>query len=80
MTSPTLLHGVIYGNTIRLDQAPGIPDGQSVTVIVEPIEAQQLPPGEGIRSAGAWADDAVGMDEWQEEMRRSRQDDRPEFA
>lgn len=74
MTPATLLRGIIRGKTIELEQEPGLPDGQPVTVTVRlaPLE-EPLPPGEGIRqSAGAWADDPEGLDAWLEENRRSR--------
>jgi len=37
-----------------------------------------LPPGEGIRrSAGAWADDPEGLDQYLEQLRNDRDQDRP---
>lgn len=42
-------------------------------------EAKELPPGEGLRrSAGAWADDAEGLDEYLEWNRSQRKVGRPE--
>jgi hypothetical protein len=62
---------------IELEQESGLPDGQQVTVALQPV----LPPGEGIRqSAGAWADAGEELDAWLDEMQRSRQQDRPEFS
>jgi hypothetical protein len=49
------LKGIVHGKTIELEQEPGLPDGQEVSVVVHPLETaeRRLPPGEGIRrSAG----------------------------
>jgi hypothetical protein len=70
-----VLKGVVYGKTIELEQEPGFPDGQEVSVVVRPLGAaeRRLPPGEGIRrSAGAWDDDAEGLDEYLEWNRQRR--------
>jgi len=73
--TPSMLKGVVHGKVIELDQEPGLPDGQLVTVALQPV----LPPGVGIRrSAGAWADGGEELDAWLEAMQRSRQQDRPE--
>ena len=67
--------GVVRGKTIELDQTTGLPDGQPVTVTVQPLSptARHLLPGEGIqRSAGAWDDDPEGLEEflaWSREQR-----------
>ena len=72
-----IMHGIVHGKTIELEQEPGLPDGQQVTVALQPL----LPQGEGIRqSAGAWTDAGNEFDSWQEEMQRSRQQDRPELS
>lgn len=71
----TVLKGVVHGKTIELEAELGLPDGQAVTVVVQPLEApeQRLPPGEGIRrSAGAWADDAEELDRYLEWNRQRR--------
>ena len=31
-STPTMLKGIVHGNLIELDQKPGLPDGQRVTV------------------------------------------------
>jgi hypothetical protein len=74
MAIEAVLRGVIHGKTIELEQEPGLPDGQSVSVTVHPIDkVSVLPPGEGIRqSAGAWAEDAESLDEFLEWNRRQR--------
>jgi hypothetical protein len=72
------LKGVIHGKTIELEQEPALPDGQSVVVTLQPLEEKRLPPGEGIRrSAGAWADDPEGLDQYLEQLRHDRAQDRP---
>ena len=61
--------GVVRGNTVELDRAPGLPDGQPVAVTLAPV----LPKGEGIRrSFGTWADDAAELDEFLAAVRRDR--------
>mgnify|MGYP005838078587 CR=1 FL=1 len=65
------LRGVVHGKIIQLDEEPGLPDGQQVTVAVEPA-----PPldawGEGIkRSAGAAAE-LPGFDEAFAQVERER--------
>jgi hypothetical protein len=82
MTSGTVTaQGVIHGKTINLDQEPGLPDGQQVTVTVKPVTGQEkLPPGEGIRrSAGAWADDAEELDKYLKWNRQQRKPPRREL-
>lgn len=71
------LRGIIHGKTIELTQSPGLPEGQEVTVTVEPLpgpSAEKLPPGEGIRrTAGAWAEDAEELDrflDWNRQQRK----------
>jgi len=78
--SQAIFKGVVHGRTIELEQEPGLPDGQSVTVTVQPSaeNQQRLPPGEGIRrSAGGWGDDPEGVDEFLREVRKMRDQDRP---
>ena len=52
-----LLHGIVHGKIIHLEEDPGISDGQAVQVILRPVSpANQW--GEGLRRcAGALADD-----------------------
>lgn len=69
MNESSVHRGIVHGKTIELDQEPGLPDGQQVTVLVHPV----LPPGEGIKqSAGGWADAGEELDIWLDEMQRSR--------
>lgn len=61
-------HGVLRGKTIELDELPGLPDGQVVTIEILPHRS-----GDGIRaSAGAWADAGPELDEWLERMNDAR--------
>ena len=76
-----VLKGVIHGKTIELEQSPGLPDGQVVTVSMSPatsptsaeaFEALQ-------RAAGGWSDDPEGVDRFVEEVRQSRKQSRREI-
>jgi hypothetical protein len=74
----TALKGVVHGKTIELEQEPALQDGQSVVVTLQPVDEKRLPPGEGIRrSSGAWADDPEGLDQYLEQLRQDRAQDRP---
>ncbi|HEX7448630.1 MAG TPA: hypothetical protein VF306_13855 [Pirellulales bacterium] len=75
-----LFRGTVSGKTIELEREPGLPDGAQVTVIVQADHPKRLPAGEGIRrSAGGWADDPEGLDEFLEWNRRQRKIDRSEI-
>jgi hypothetical protein len=70
-----LLHGIIHGKTIQLDEDPGIGEGQPVQVVVQPA----APPkrwGDGLRRcAGSMADDPdfdAIMQEIQDERKRAK--------
>ena len=82
------LQGIVRNGTIVLEQPHHLPEGTRVEVVVAPTAAAQpvssnaldkrLPPGEGIRrSAGAWADDPEGLDEYLQRLRDEREQDRP---
>jgi hypothetical protein len=78
----TMLKGIIHGKIIELEQEPGLPDGQSVTVSLQPVQEQppRLSLGEGIwRSAGAWAEDGEELDEFLEWNRQQRKMGRREI-
>jgi hypothetical protein len=81
MTDSTVLRGVVHGKTIELEQEPGLPDGQQVTVTMQPVsQEEQLAPGEGLRrSFGAWAEDAEELDRYLEWNRQHRKISRPEI-
>jgi hypothetical protein len=63
--------GVVHGNTIKLKEPPGVPDGQEVEVFVRAREATRMQ-GEGfLRTAGALADDPY-WDDIMAEVHRER--------
>ena len=76
MTARTVIvKGVVHGRTIELAEDSGIPEGQTVSVALRPV----LPAGEGLRrSFGAWAKDADELQQFVEEIRVRREDDRTE--
>jgi hypothetical protein len=72
--------GIVHGKTVELDQEPGLPDGQPVTVTLLPATAQKLAPGEGLRRAfGGWAEDAAELDEFLSWNRQQRKQNRREL-
>ena len=77
----TVLKGIVHGKTIELEQEPGLPEGQVVSV--QPTrcaEARTMAPGEGIRLlAGGWAEDAEELDEYLELVRQQRKVSRHEL-
>ncbi len=71
------IRGVVHGKMIQVEGDLNLPEGQQVTVIVQPV----LTPEEAIRqSFGAWAADAPELDEFLDGLRRDRQQERPEPA
>jgi len=75
----TILRGVVRGKSIELIGQTDLPDGQEVSVTLDPIVPARRP-GDGIRaSAGAWADAGDELDVWLEEMQRSRSMERPDI-
>lgn len=80
MTNATILRGIVHGKTIELEDAPGLPDGQEVSVMIHPVQEERLAPGEGLRrSFGAWADEAEELDRYLEWNRQQRKIGRPEI-
>jgi len=75
------LRGVIHGKAIELDEDPGLPEGQEVTVSVEPValpaSAEALNALK--RAAGGWSDDVEGLDRYLEWNRQQRKSGRPEI-
>lgn len=78
MTTDSLTcHGVVHGKVIELDGPLGLPEGQPVTVIVQPAAPAENSrvPGDGIRSsAGAWSEDAGQLDDflaWNRQQRKT---------
>ena len=74
MSGTDVFKGVVHGKIIELERAVDLPDGEQVTVVVRRAEHEaRLPSGEGLRRAfGSWADDAVGVDKFLEQVRRDR--------
>ncbi len=70
------LRGVVRGNRIEIEEPLGLPEGQRVTIRVEPEVSPQG--GEGLlRSAGGWSDDPDGLDEFLKWNRQERKRNRP---
>ena len=81
-----LFRGIMHGRTIELDSAPGLPDGQPVTVVVQ-SENVAIGEGSGVgpiaslgRAFGAWAVDAEELDEFVEWNRLQRKTGRTEIT
>lgn len=79
------LKGTIRGKTIELDEAPGFPDGEAVSVTVESSASPALPTNSAgrdalRRAAGAWAADADELDRYLEWNRRQRKGSRSEVT
>jgi len=75
--------GFIRGKIIEVEEELGLPNGQEVTVTVQPVSRAEpsLPPGEGLRRAfGGWAEDADALDEYLQWNRQQRKSGRPEIA
>jgi len=75
----TVIKGVIHGRTIELEGEPGLPDGQAVTVTVEPVTPKDSQAAfEALkRAAGGWAnDDPEGLEQYLEWNRQQRKANR----
>jgi hypothetical protein len=77
----TVLKGTVHGKTIELEAESGLPEGQQVTVTLEPqkqtkdessLEALK-------RAAGSWSDDPEGLDRFLEWNRQQRKINRREL-
>lgn len=84
-STPTSLKGTIRGRTIELESEPGFPDGQQVTVTVEPVPQQETVVEDPLqalkRAAGSWSDDPEGLDrflEWNRQQRKVTRREIPE--
>jgi hypothetical protein len=70
-----IVHGIVHGRTIELNEDPGVPEGQDVEVQIKVI-APPRKSGEGIlRTAGALADDPH-WDAIMEEVHQARKIER----
>ena len=80
--TPRSMSGRIRGRTIELDTESGLPDGQTVTVTVEPAlrQAATETTFEALRrAAGSWSDDPDGLDRFLEWNRLQRKINRREL-
>ena len=71
----TVTKGVVHGKTIELESDLGLPEGQEVSVVVQPMMAKNSPEAlEALkRAAGAWEhDDPEGLEKYLEQTRRQR--------
>jgi hypothetical protein len=78
--TPNVIKGVVRGKTIELDNAPEFPDGQRVSVTIEPTPEPgvllESPLDALKRAAGTWADDPEGLKRFLEWNRQRRKVDR----
>jgi hypothetical protein len=73
----SILKGTVRGKTIELERAPGLPDGQTVSVTL----VATSPTGDGLgRSFGSWADDASELEPFLRGIREDRKRQRDEIA
>lgn len=75
--------GFVRGKIIEVEEDLDLPNGQEVSVTVEPIGGarRHLPPGEGLRRAfGGCAEEADALDEYLQWNREQRKSGRPEIA
>ena len=81
----TVLEGIVRGRSIELNQDVGLPDGQSVRVIVDIASHAELPYVSDarealIRAAGSWSDDTDGLERYLEWNRQQRKVTRREIS
>jgi hypothetical protein len=80
---PAILRGVVHGKTIELEAESGLPEGQQVTVTLEPAPRPEAAPEDPLealkRAAGGWSDDPEGLDRFLEWNRQQRKIDRREL-
>ena len=74
-----IVHGVVQGRIIELDEGLGVAEGQEVEVQVRLVRKTERKPGEGLlRTEGALADDtewdAIMEEIYQERKRDTRQE------
>jgi hypothetical protein len=84
-STPTILRGTVHGRTIELEAESGFPEGQQVTVTLEPSPWLQTAPEDALealkRAAGGWSDDPEGLDrflEWNRQQRKVHRRELPE--
>src|SRR5207248_2063790 len=80
----TAVRGVIHGKVIELEEESGLPDGQEVSVTLEPFSPATSPTSPEARAAlrraaGAWADDTEELDRYLQWNRQQRKGSRTEI-
>ena len=80
----TAMKGVVHGKLVELDEEPGFPDGQEVSVTLAPVSPATSPNSpEALaalrRAAGAWAGDDEQLERYLEWNRQHRKGNRPEI-
>jgi hypothetical protein len=76
----SMIRGVVRGKIIELPEETGLPEGQEVSVTLEPIVRSEAAI-EGLRrSAGGWADEAEELDKYLEWNRQQRKASRRPIA
>ncbi len=82
-STPTILRGTVHGKTIELEAESGLPEGQQVTVTLEPAPQRQTVPESPLealqRAAGSWSDDPEGLDRFLAWNRQQRKINRREL-
>ena len=81
--TPTVLRGTVHGKSIELEAESGLPEGQHVTVTLQPAPPQQTATESARealqRAAGGWSDDPDGLDRFLEWNRQQRKINRREL-
>jgi hypothetical protein len=76
----TAIKGVVHGKVIELEDEPGLPDGQEVSVTLQPVPPADSGAREALRrAAGAWAGDDEELARYLEWNRLQRKGSRPEI-
>jgi hypothetical protein len=67
--SPNAMRGVVHGKMIEVEGDLNLPEGQQVTVIVQPVRSPEEATGQ---SFGGWAEDAEELDKFLAGLRQDR--------
>lgn len=75
------VRGWVQGRTVVLEEDPGLPFGQAVTVTIATRPSLDADALEKLRrAAGGWAEEAEDLDLYLEENRAQRKLSRPEIG
>jgi hypothetical protein len=76
-----VIHGVVHGKTITVDEDLGLTEGQVVQLTIRPVlPPTSRQPGEGfLRTEGVLADDPYWDDIMEEIYQERKRDSRKEF-